>query len=75
MAREGFTTLTLNDEVYNKWRESWEAQKTFFISKGITTLTGFINACMFGVLVSPDLQVMAIKRAHEKEMEQFVKNR
>jgi len=42
MARKGYKTITVRQEVYDMLIQEWSKHKKEYIKKGITSLTGFI---------------------------------
>lgn len=72
MPKKGFTSITVHEDVKELWSEAWEKNKKQFTLRGITTFSGFVNAVMFGLIKSEELQIKSLEIAHRLGMESFV---
>lgn len=72
MPKDGFTSITVSDDVKDLWSEAWEQNQKEFAKRGITSFAGFVNALMYGLVKSEKLQFEALEIAHKEGMKSFV---
>ena len=46
MPKEGFTSLTVGDVVYDRWHNFFEVRKNNFKNKGVGSLSGLISGIL-----------------------------
>lgn len=50
MPKEGYTSLTIGDAVYDSWHEFYESRKNNFRKQGINSLSGLISGILYHVM-------------------------
>lgn len=69
LPKPGFQSITVTQETYDLWKESYTNNKDKFAKFGINSFTGYVNAIMHGVITEPTLQIEAIKKFRDLKIE------
>ena len=71
MPKEGWKSVTINEEVLEKWEDAYDLNKDLLRQKGITTFGGFVNSLMFGIINDPKIMIAAIEKGNQILLDKF----
>lgn len=72
MPKEGWTSISIQDEIIASWKKTYDQNKEFCQHRGITSFTGFINSVMAGVLDNNTLLKLSVDSSLKRGMREFV---
>lgn len=71
MPKEGWRSITVNDDTLKKWEDTYDLNKKALKEKGIRSFGGFVDSVMYGVIHDPKILFAAIDSGNKMFLSKF----